>query len=75
MDTALKYCWRCKTEKLITDFCRNGKDNVCRICRYELNSEWSKNHRDTQRPKRTEYMRQYRKRKEEEAAAKDNADK
>lgn len=58
-----KRCWRCPPQtgpKPLSDFCRDGKDSVCKTCRYELNSEWSKENRVKLRPKRAEYMRKYR---------------
>jgi len=70
MEPTNKSCWKCKTEKQISDFARSGKDSVCKTCRYELNAEWAKNNREKLRPKRAEYMRQYRARKEAEATAK-----
>lgn len=68
----MKRCWRCPADsapKPLSEFCRNGKDSVCKACRYELNSEWSKNNREKLRPKRAEYMRTYRAKKAAEAAA------
>lgn len=60
MDTTTKHCWRCDQPRLLTEYCRDGKDSVCKKCRYELNSEWAKENRERLRPKRAEYMRQYR---------------
>ena len=71
MDAETKKCWKCSEEKSIKDdYCRGGKDSVCKKCRYELNSEWAKENREKLRPKRAEYMRQYRARKAEEAKKK-----
>lgn len=62
-DQDLKRCWRCDTTKPISEYCRSGKDSVCSICRYALNSEWAKDNREKLRPKRAKYMREYRARK------------
>lgn len=73
MDTILtKRCWRCPAEKgeqSLENFCRDGKDSVCKTCRYELNAEWAKNNREKLRPKRANYMRDYRARKAAEKLA------
>lgn len=64
-----KKCWRCppdKAEQPIENFCRDGKDSVCKQCRYQLNSEWAKDNREKLRPKRAEYMKEYRARKRAE---------
>lgn len=59
-----KKCWKCGDEKdAKKDFCRDGKDSVCKKCRYELNSEWAKENREKLRPKRAAYMREYRAKK------------
>lgn len=66
-----KKCWRCpdeKGEQPIENFCRSGADSVCKSCRYALNAEWAKNNREKLRPKRAEYMRQYRSKKNKEVA-------
>lgn len=72
-----KHCWKCGNDKdLENDFCRDGKDSVCKTCRYELNADWAKNNREKLRPRRASYMRDYRakKRKEkQEAEAKTQA--
>lgn len=70
MEPIMKHCWKCHTDKPIDKFCRKGKDSVCQPCRYDLNSEWAKNNREKLRPKRAEYMRNYRARKDKEEAAK-----
>jgi len=69
-----KKCWRCppeKSEQPLENFCRGGKDSVCKACRYQLNSEWAKTNRDKLRPKRAQYMKDYRaaKKREKEALA------
>lgn len=59
----MKRCWRCPQDaapKPLDEFCRGGKDSVCKKCRYELNSEWSKSNKEKLRPKRAEYMKAYR---------------
>ena len=70
MDSDKKHCWKCGDDKLPTDFCRDGKDSVCKKCRYELNANWAKDNREKLRPKRAEYMRAYRARKLEESKKK-----
>ena len=73
MEPKLKRCWRCPSDKgdqPLENFCREGKDSVCKTCRYELNAEWAKNNREKLRPKRAEYMRAYRKKKDDEAKLK-----
>lgn len=65
-DTRVKRCWRCPPDvalKTIENFCRNGKDSVCKKCRYELNAEWASDNREKLRSSRAEYMRQYRAKK------------
>jgi len=64
-----KYCWKCKEIKAIGDFARSGVDACCKPCRYALNTEWSQNHREELRPKRTAYMREYRAQKKAQKAA------
>ena len=65
----LKQCWKCKSSKnMPDDFARNGADSCCKQCRYQLNSEWAKANREKLRPKRAEYMKNYRKAKKELAA-------
>jgi hypothetical protein len=64
-----KKCWKCSEVKFVRDFCRGGKDSVCKPCRYSLNAEWAKNNRPKQRPVRAEYMRDWRKKKKAEAEA------
>ena len=75
MEPGMKNCWRCasaddgrRAVKPIEEFCRGGKDNVCRVCRCELNAIWAKENRDKLRPKRADYMRLYRSRKKTLAA-------
>lgn len=61
-----KKCWKCTAEKdMLHDFCRDGKDSVCKACRYVMNSEWAKENREKLRPRRAEYMRKYRAQKAE----------
>jgi hypothetical protein len=63
MSQITKRCWRCpldRGEQPLENFCRNGKDSVCKTCRYQLNSEWAKDNKDKLRPKRAEYMKRYR---------------
>lgn len=64
-----KNCWKCKENKLITDFARSGADTCCKPCRYALNSEWAKNNRESLREGRKEYMRAYRAQKKAEKLA------
>ena len=69
-----KHCWRCGGDKdPENDFCRDGKDSVCKPCRYELNAEWAKDNREKLRPRRASYMRDYRaklRKQKQEAEAK-----
>lgn len=68
MNGETKKCWKCGQPKSVPeDYCRDGKDSVCKQCRYELNSNWAKENREKLRPKRAEYMKRYRSRKAQEA--------
>lgn len=71
----MKRCWRCPQDtepKPLDEFCRGGKDSVCKKCRYELNSEWSKSNKEKLRPKRAEYMKAYRAAKKAQQTAEEN---
>lgn len=69
-----KWCWRCKSNKILDQFCRGSKDSVCKKCRYELNAEWAKGNREKLRPKRAEYMKAYRKKIKDAKANKPDGD-
>jgi hypothetical protein len=62
-DERKKLCWKCKEEKSLSEFARSGKDSACKKCRYGLNSEWAKTHREELRSGRAQYMREYRAKK------------